>query len=202
MPETNPEVYALILAAGGSRRMGRPKQLLHWQGRTLLEQAIDNARRVLPGRVIVVLGADAESIENSVVLGSVVTVRNPGWQEGIASSIRAGIKALPASAEALLVQLCDQPLIDSKHLSALLDAWHCEPERIAASRYHSTVGVPALFPAAYFDRLSTLTGDQGAKRLLIESDENLLKIPFAGAELDIDTPDDFKRLTGQLFAEE
>jgi molybdenum cofactor cytidylyltransferase len=202
MLETDLNVYALILAAGNSTRMGRPKQLLRWHNRTLLERAIDSANRVLPGRVIVVLGAHAELIRDAINLDSVETVLNPDWQKGIASSIRIGIKALPASAGAVLILLCDQPLVDAAHLTALLSSWQSEPDRIIASQYHLSSGVPALFSAAYFERLQLLAGDKGAKPLLAEFDSCVLKIPFAEAELDIDTPGDFEQLTGQAFAEE
>jgi molybdenum cofactor cytidylyltransferase len=202
MPDAFPNVYVLILAAGGSRRMGRTKQLLRWHGRTLLERAMDSACRVLPGRVIVVLGADAELIRNAIDMDLVEIIQNPEWQDGLASSIRRGMKALPASSAAVLIMLCDQPLINDSHLMAILNAWRSEPERIVASQYYLSCGVPALFPAAYFDRLQTLNGSKGAKPLLVEFDQNLLKIPFPEAELDIDTPSDFERLTGQAVAEE
>lgn len=202
MPDDFQHVYALILAAGGSTRMGRPKQLLRWQGRTLLDQAIDSACQILPGRVIVVLGAHAGLIREAINLDSVKMVRNPDWENGIASSIRLGIDTLPASSEAVLIMLCDQPLVDSAHLKALLSSWQSEPGRIVASQYSLSCGVPALFPAAYFERLRSLTGDKGAKPLLAEFDPRVLKIPFAAAALDIDTPDDFEQLTGQAFAEE
>jgi len=197
-----PDVHALILAAGGSRRLGRPKQLLRWQGRTLLERAIDDAREVLHEKVVVVLGAHAEPIRAAVDLSQVATVHNPDWQDGLASSLRSGIEALPASAAAALILLCDQPLIRAAHLVTMLDAWRNEPGRIVASQYDLSCGVPALFPAAYFDRLKTLTGDKGAKPLLIEFDSCVIKIPLAQAELDIDTRSDFERLTGQALAEE
>ncbi|MGR8941028.1 MAG: nucleotidyltransferase family protein [Gammaproteobacteria bacterium] len=202
MPADYSNVYALILAAGGSRRLGAPKQLLRWQGRTLLEHAIDSACLVLPGRVIVVLGAQAALIRKTADLEAVKTVQNSAWQDGIASSIRAGIDALPLSAEAVLILLCDQPLIGSRHLAALMTAWQAEPAHIIASQYDLSCGVPALFPSAYFDRLKTLTGDKGAKPLLLEFDRNVRKIPIGRAELDIDTRSDFERLTGQAFAEE
>jgi molybdenum cofactor cytidylyltransferase len=202
MPDDFQHVYTLILAAGGSTRMGRPKQLLRWQGRTLLDQAIDSACQILPGRVIVILGAHAELIREAINLDSVKMIQNTDWKNGIASSIRQGMKALPATAEAVLVMLCDQPLVDSAHLKALLSSWRSEPERIVASQYHLTSGVPVVFPAAYFGRLRSLSGDKGAKALLAEFDSCVLKIPFAGAGLDIDTPTDFEQLTGQAFAEE
>ena len=202
MADAYPNVHALILAAGGSRRLGRPKQLLRWQGRTLLERAVDCARRVVPGRVIVVLGAEAALIRATLNEDRIETVQNGAWHEGIASSISVGIEALPASAEAVLILLCDQPLVDSAHLAAMLDAWRNEPNRIVASQYNSTCGVPALFPAMYFERLKALTGDKGAQPLLVEFDRNVAKIPFTRAALDIDTRSDFERLTGQVFTEE
>ncbi|MBL1262508.1 nucleotidyltransferase family protein [Methylomicrobium sp. RS1] len=202
MAEPYSNVYALILAAGGSTRMGQPKQLLRWQGRSLLERAIESACRVLPERVFVVVGAHELQIRAAINLDMVATVRNPDWQAGIASSIRCGINALPASAEAVLLMLCDQPLVGSTHLAALLNARRNEPDLIIVSQYHLSCGVPVLFPAAYFERLRSLTGDKGAKPLLREFEPRVLKIPLAEAGLDIDTPGDFEQLTGQAWAEE
>lgn len=190
------QVYAVILAAGGSSRLGQAKQLLHWQNRTLLEHAIQNARSLLDGRVVVVLGADAESIVTTVDLDAVSAIVNTDWSEGMASSIRAGIKALPASATAVLFLLCDQPLIKPSHLQTLLNAWQNEPGRIVASQYQDSVGVPALFPAEFFGRLLELKGDQGAKRLLLEFGDRLLTRSLPEAGLDIDTRQDFDHLTG------
>ncbi len=187
-------VYALILAAGASRRMGSPKQLLVWNNHTLLEHAISKARSLLNDRCVVVLGAHAESIRASVNLDGVRVIINLDWQEGIASSIRNGIKALPASADAVLILLCDQPLIDVEHIQSLLDGWQKEPSCITASVYRDGVGVPALFPAKFFVELLQLEGDQGAKRLLMKFNGSLLKIPLPEAELDIDSAGDFEYL--------
>lgn len=187
-------VYAIILAAGASSRLGRPKQLLRWQNRSLLELTVANATSLLPERVFVVLGAHAEAIHNTTALGHVRVIHNPNWREGIASSIRTGIRALPKSADAALMLLCDQPLLGREHLQTLLDAWHREPTRIIASRYHQMPGVPALFPASYFNELLTLAGDQGAKRLLLKYSRSLLQLSLREAELDIDTLDDFNHL--------
>ncbi|MGZ8916547.1 MAG: nucleotidyltransferase family protein, partial [Methylobacter sp.] len=145
------KVYAIILAAGASSRMSSPKQLLEWRNRPLLEHAVANARAVLNERVIVVLGAHAESIQTTVDLGGVSSIVNPDWQEGIASSIRAGVRALPGSAGAALILLCDQPLINAAHMQNLLNNWQNAPACIVASQYHHSVGVPALFPAVFFE---------------------------------------------------
>lgn len=195
-------LYVIILAAGASRRMGSIKQLLEWQNQSLLEHAIRIARTFLNGRVIVVLGAHAETIQAAIDLNNVSTIFNPDWQEGIASSIRMGIQALPETATAALILLSDQPLIRPNLVQNLLTGWQNEPARIVACQYGDSVGVPVIFPAGYFRRLLELKGDQGAKRLLLEFDGSLLKIPLPEAPLDIDTICDFNHLTLHYSAEE
>ncbi|MGZ4959945.1 MAG: nucleotidyltransferase family protein [Methylomonas sp.] len=187
-------VYAVVLAGGTSSRLGHPKQLLVWDGRTLLEHAVLKVGSVLDDRFVVVLGAHADAIQASVNLDGVSVIVNSDWQEGIASSIRAGIRALPASARAALIVLCDQPLIGAEHIQTLLGGWKKEPNRIAVSVYGDDVGVPAVFPAAFFGDLLALEGDQGGKRLLMKFSTHLLKIPLPEAELDIDSPADFLQL--------
>ncbi len=189
-------VYVIILAAGASSRMGSPKQLLEWRNRPLLEHAVVNARAIFNERVIVVLGAHAEAIQTAIDFGGVTTIVNPDWQEGMASSIRAGVQALPESASAALILLCDQPLINAAHMQNLLNGWQNAPNRIVTSQYHHSVGVPALFPAEFFEYLLSLSGDKGAKPILMRFENGLLKIPLPEAELDIDSAVDFDRLTG------
>lgn len=195
-------VYAIILAAGASSRLGQPKQLLEWRDQSLLEHAIQTTRCLLKDRVFVVLGAHAELIRSAFNLDNVTLVFNPDWQEGIASSIRAGIQSLPASTSAALILLCDQPLISAEHIQALLTGWQNEPTHMIASQYNHAIGVPALFPAEFFEPLLELRGDQGAKRLLMNKSSRLLKIPLPEAKLDIDTIGDFNYLTRHYSAEE
>jgi len=194
MPASRAEVYAVILAAGASHRLGRPKQLLPWQGKTLLEHASATLQSVFADRVMVVLGADAELIAASVELGDATTVINHDWQQGMSASIRLGLTALPPSAAAALLVLCDQPLITSSHYQNLLQSWQANPEQIIASQYHGDLGVPALFPRAFFSALQNLTGDRGAKPLLREHAQQVQAIGLDQAELDIDTDEDFRRL--------
>lgn len=191
-------VYAIILAAGSSSRMGNPKQLLEWHNRPLLVHAITNTREIFRDRVIVVLGAHAELIQTSIDLDDVTLIVNSQWQEGMASSIRAGIKALPPSAAAVLIMLCDQPLINAEHIQNLLSGWQHAPTHIVVSEYHQSVGVPVVFPAEFFTDLLALKGDRGAKPLILEFKDSLLKIPLSEAELDIDRPEDFELLTNQF----
>jgi molybdenum cofactor cytidylyltransferase len=202
MNASNDNVYGIILAGGASSRLGRPKQLLKWQNQSLLEHAIQNARAFLNERVIVVLGAHTELIQTAVDLDGITTIVNPNWQVGVASSIKAGVHALPASATAVLFLLCDQPLINPTHIQTILNSWQNEPSCIVASQYNHSVGVPALFPAEFFRQLLELKGDQGAKRLLMKFSDRLLKIPLPEAGFDIDTSNDFDHLTGHYAAEE
>ncbi|WP_253734439.1 NTP transferase domain-containing protein [Methylomonas sp. ZR1] len=187
-------VHAVIVAAGASSRMGSPKQLLIWQERPLLAHALVNAQAVLAERTLVVLGANAEAIKAAVDLSGSKVVLNPSWADGMAGSIRAGIQAVPDSASAVLLMLCDQPLISAAHLQSLLSAWQNAPERIVVSQYAESFGVPAVFPAAYFPQLASLTGDRGAKPLLLRFEDTLVKVPLREAELDVDTSSDYQRL--------
>jgi molybdenum cofactor cytidylyltransferase len=187
-------VYAIILAAGESSRLGSPKQLLTWQGKSLLEHAITHARTVFDERVIFVLGANAELIQNRIPLNGITPIINTNWQEGMAASIRTGIETLPPRATAALIMLCDQPLITATHLAKLVQAWQNAPNQIVASQYHKTTGVPALFPAEFFGQLLTIKGDSGAKLVLAQLEERIIKIAMPEAEFDIDRPDDVDQL--------
>jgi molybdenum cofactor cytidylyltransferase len=187
-------IYAVILAAGESRRMGEPKQLLRWKNRTLLEHAIVNVKSIFSERVIVVLGANAPEIQSKIDFESVTLAFNSHWQEGIASSIRLGITSLPVSAEGVLILLGDQPLIHPSQLQLLLSQWQKHPTHIVASEYAQSVGVPAVFSSNYFSHLLTLKGEQGAKVLLRKFESNVVKVPLPEAECDIDVKSDFQQL--------
>ncbi len=189
-------MHALILAAGSSSRLGRPKQLVEWQGRPLLQHAIAAAQTLLADRVSVVLGANATAISAHLDLNQVTTLLNPDWQSGMASSIQVGLAALPPSASAVLLMLCDQPLITSLQLHKLLAASAAAPSQIIASAYHEILGVPAVFPAYYFEYLQKLQGDRGAKALFTQFAAQVQAVPLPEAALDIDSVADVWRLEG------
>lgn len=190
-------VPAIILAAGASRRLGRPKQLVRIGGETLLARTARVVAEAGAGPVVAVLGAHRESVLDGVDLGRVHVVANPGWESGIASSIVAGVEAvqrLRPEAEALMILVCDQPKLNAEHLQSLIGKYReaMEPS-IVASRYAGIAGIPAIFPVSQFSRLLALEGDAGARFLLREPECPMILVDFAGGEDDIDTPEDLAR---------
>jgi molybdenum cofactor cytidylyltransferase len=190
-------IGALLLAAGGSRRLGRPKQLLAPGGEPLVHRMARMAMEAGAAPVWVVLGAGAEAVRAAVADLPVCCVDNPGWQEGIASSIRAGVAAAAVSQPApaaLLVLLVDQPRVDPPLLERLIAAQRAAPDQRVACAYGGGLGVPALFPAADFPALGRLRGDRGARDLLRAAPERAIAVPFPGGDVDVDRPEDAAHL--------
>jgi molybdenum cofactor cytidylyltransferase len=188
-------VAAIILAAGASSRLGSPKQLIQYNGEALLARAIRIALEAGFDPVIAVLGAERESIRAAVDNTGAVFVDNDLWQDGIASSIHAGIRALDQTSQAVLIMSCDQPKLSADHLHRLLDTFASQPQpAITASFYAGVRGVPAVFPAGAFPYLMQLSGDAGARKLLVNPPCPVIEIPCAGGEIDIDTPEDLAHL--------
>lgn len=183
------KLAAVILAAGCSSRLGQAKQLVEFKGKTLLERASDAAARVNCGPIIVVIGANAGQIATRMSHSPAQFVENPDWEQGIGSSIRAGIsrvqKAEPAAA-AVLLMLSDQPFVGEPQLSRLVQARQKTCKPIVCSQYAETVGVPAIFGREFFDELLQL-GEAGAKGLLIAHSDQCARVPMPEAERDIDT---------------
>lgn len=197
MHSATKNIYAIILAAGESSRFGSPKQLADWQENNLLQHAINITKSLFDKNIIVVLGANAELIQSSLNESEITIKTNNEWQSGISSSIRAGIKALPEDTEAVMILLCDQPLLKESSLKKLIDLWLQRSKSIVASKYQDTSGVPAIFPAAFFSQLESLQGDKGAKQLLMSMKEQVLTISVPEASIDIDTQNDFNHLKMQ-----
>ena len=190
-------IAAMILAAGASRRLGEPKQLIVFEGETLLNRAVRLAREVGADPVLVVLGAYFAEICAALPSREVVLVHNDKWQTGMASSVHAGMCALGVcapKAEGVLLLTCDQPRLTAEHLRNLIAACAEKKERIAASRYAGARGTPAAFPREVFPALSELTGDKGARAILTNPPCDLVEVDFPGGEIDIDLPADLAAL--------
>lgn len=191
-------VGAILLAAGASRRMGVPKQLLGYGGQSLLRRAAEAALGSGARRVVAVLGADAGLLEPELAGLAVEVVVNPLWAEGMSTSLRAGLEALQAGPEpppeAVLLVLCDQPHVDARFLGRLVALQAREGAGIVASEYAGTVGVPALFAARFFPELAALAGDRGARQILLRHPGEVRLVEFPLGAVDVDTPEDYERL--------
>ncbi len=184
----------VILAAGASTRLGTPKQLLNFGGRSLLRRAVESALDSVCRPVVVVLGAEADRLAGEVSGLPVQTVVNGRWNSGIGSSIRAGIETLEGGVDAAVILLCDQPLVTGPVIDAIVAAYSASGRSIVVSEYAGTVGVPALFSRAHFTELMTLADDAGAKALINKHLADAHRIPFENGALDIDTPKDVAHL--------
>jgi molybdenum cofactor cytidylyltransferase len=187
-------LHAVVLAAGASTRFGSPKQLVRVQGRPLLHRAVAQASEIAGQGVLVVLGAHAAELAPLLRHSSASVIVNRDWSEGLGSSIRSAIAHVPASCDGVLILLADQAAVTVGDLERLRSAWRRQPEWIAASRYESTVGVPAIFPRSLFSELAALRGDRGARDLLRRHSDRVIGVALANAAIDIDTPEDLLRL--------
>jgi molybdenum cofactor cytidylyltransferase len=196
MPQ--PQVGIVILAAGGSTKLGSPKQLVRFKGKTVFRRSVESAVACDPHGLIVVLGSRAEEISIEAEGLPVEIVINKGWEVGISSSIKAGLARLIESRpdiDAVIIMLSDQPFVDEKTIRSLSDTYGTSGKPIVASEYNGVLGVPALFDRVMFDDLMALEGDAGARVIIRQTaSENIAPIPAPEAAFDIDTPQDRDRL--------
>lgn len=186
----------ILLAAGGSSRLGQPKQLLEYQGKILLQRIIDESLATKLGSVVVVLGANHELIAEKTKLDGTVVIINEQWQSGMASSIRAGVEVLSddMQIERALITLCDQPHVDHLLMKELVKKQQNSGKTIVACSYGDTVGVPAVFSRDMFPSLLSLQGQEGARKLIAANPNHLETISFPNGIIDIDTPADYQYL--------
>ena len=192
------KVPAILLAAGGSRRLGHPKQLVCIAGENMLARTIRVVREAGVSPVFVVTGSHHEDMSPTLQTPGVVEVHNADWESGIASSIRSGVHhvltAAPDAVGALLL-VCDQPRLSAQLVVELLATFAlARGSSIVASEYAGVRGIPAIFPAAQFDGLLALVGDEGARHLLRDSHCPPVVVPFEGGEVDLDTPRDISAI--------
>ena len=185
-------IAGIVLAAGGSRRLGQVKQLVAFHGDPLVRTAVRAVRGARCDEVAVVLGARSKDVMPAVLGTGAEIVHNANWESGIASSIAAGVRwAQRGKHRAVLLCVCDQPLISATHLDALIRE-HEATGDVIASRYGAMIGVPAVFPEARYSALTALTGDQGPRALFREG--LVREVPWDAGAVHVDTPDDLAAL--------
>lgn len=189
-------ISAILLAAGESRRMGRPKQLLDWQGKTLLLHVLENLSRSSADEIILVLGHEADRILESLPALPVKIVVNPDYQTGMASSLRQGLLAMNPGSEAFLVMLADQPGIGPDLIDQVIRTFRqADPKRgIARPVYRGVAGHPVLIGACYLQEALQLQGDVGARQILSNHPDDILEIETErnAVLVDMDTPEEYR----------
>jgi molybdenum cofactor cytidylyltransferase len=195
--EAHRRVAAIILAAGASTRMeGRVKQLLPWRGKTLVENAIEVAVRSSANQVVSVLGAHADQVRVRIQGTPARVIINPVWEEGQASSVRAGLAALSASVDAAIFMNTDQPFLTTGILDAVIHRYWVTDAAIVASRFAGQRGSPVLFNRGHWPELMALQGEQGGRVLLDRYPEQVewVDFPDARAGIDVDTYAEYESL--------
>lgn len=187
----------ILLSAGASTRLGRPKQLLPYGEKTLVQHVLDMALAASPKLVVMVTGAHRDLLPEN---NSYHTIYNADWKEGIASSIRSGLNAMlkiEPGLDAVIFIVCDQPYISARLLKEMMDAHAATEKEIVACSYADTVGIPALFGKSFFDALLQLKGDEGAKRIIMQNPGSVAVVDFPQGNIDIDTAGDYAALQGK-----
>ncbi len=193
---SKPVVSGIILAAGTSSRMGRPKQLLEYKGKSFLQTIIDTARSSILDDIIVVIGYEKELILQQIDFSGVRIIENEHHAEGQSSSIKAGVSALPENCDAALFLLSDQPLITSGLIRTLIKYYRKTGAGIIVPVKDGRRGNPVLMDRKLFEDLKEIKGDTGGRSLFDRYKQNLecLEVAEMGIHIDIDTPDDYRQL--------
>ncbi|WP_341215969.1 nucleotidyltransferase family protein [uncultured Wocania sp.] len=196
-------ISVVILAAGASKRMGTPKQLLKWGNTTLLGNAIETALKLSVKEMIVVLGANYNAIKKELGHYPITILNNEDWQKGLGKSLAFGVEYITSSkqkVDGILVTLADQPLINAEFLNKLIDEFNKKEHPIIATSYkNKKYGVPVIFDKIYFEELLALNDDYGAKHLL-KKNKSLVKILIPELEnLDLDLKADYESLYKEKF---
>jgi molybdenum cofactor cytidylyltransferase len=189
-----PVLWTVVLAAGGSTRFGGFKQMIEWEGESLLRRAVRIGMDLCGDRVIVVHGPKPTKCQRELGGFDVKHVVNEHWENGMALSLKTGLRALPEECTGALILLCDQPLLRTERVARLVEIWQHQSGRIVASAYAGTHGVPAIFPRRLFADLRRLSGDRGARALLEAHGAEVIDVDMPEAAVDIDTQDDYASL--------
>jgi len=194
------ETGIIILAAGNSSRLGKPKQLLEYNGYTLLRNTIIQAKLVQDTTVIVVTGAYKKNIDEELAYTAAKVVYNPEWEMGMGSSIAVGLQQLQLSNPQIttcIITVCDQPFLTAQIFKDLVSRHKITGKGIVASAYGETWGTPVLFSNNYFKELENLNGHEGAKKMVQLYKDDVATVAFKKGAIDIDTIEDYNNLISQ-----
>jgi molybdenum cofactor cytidylyltransferase len=192
----------VILAAGSSTRLGQPKQLLEFQGTSLVQRITQIAVNAVKKPVVVILGAHCSLIHSQLTHLQVHIVYNPDWSQGMTSSIRKGLMALQyfsPGTEGVIFSVCDQPYITPDLFLEMISVGRNSPKPIVACQYNNILGTPVLFKKEYFDVLLALKDNEGARKIIQSHPESVEAVPFPLGIFDVDTMQDYKALQNKLM---
>jgi len=191
---TKLRISVCVLAAGKSLRFGASKQTAEWRGKPLLQYALAAANGACAGQVALVVGHNQEAVVKAAAGLFDQLIMNRDYEDGIGTSIAAGIRAVRDDVDAVVILLADQALVTATHIDDIVKAWSGADDEIVASSFGATTGPPILFPSKAFEQLCNLSGDTGARAILANDsfDVRLVDCPSAG--FDVDTPEDLKSL--------
>jgi len=186
-------ISAIVLAAGESNRMGKPKQLMPLGESTILEQAIDNLLGSAVNETIVVLGHKAEEVRKAIAARPVRIAVNPDYRQGMSGSIITGLNLIDRQAQAVMVALGDQPFVDSQTINDLIEEFVSNDKGIAVPVYQGKRGHPVIFDIGYIDELLKLKGDIGGREIIARYPEDVLEVAVncEGVCIDIDTVENY-----------
>ncbi len=182
-------ISAIVLAAGTSSRMGRPKPLIRVRGRPLLEHVLTTIRNSSVGQTVVVLGHEADRIQEDIPLDDVTVVLNRDYAEGMSTSIKAGLRALDSGTEAAFVVLADQPFVSPSTLDTLSHRWTESDAKILIPTFRGVRGNPVLLDLSLSHDLQSISGDQGCRGIFGHHQDDILEVPVDDPSilLDLDT---------------
>jgi molybdenum cofactor cytidylyltransferase len=200
MAQEQRSVAAIILAAGRSSRMGSHKLLLPFRGRPIVNWVLAAACASQADPVTIVLGHETEQVNAALQAERwFLTIHNPWYMDGMSTSLKIGLAAMPKDVDGAIILLGDQPLITPEIINAMIAESANDPDAIIAASYQGQRGNPVLFPRHYFGELEAITGDEGGRSVLARHPERvrLVEIDDALAGFDVDTPEEYQALLSE-----